>query len=140
MRLRRAQNHRFSLYPLPHALATHYFLRLTRARGRCFLRGRKALLNDFWYFSSRKSTPFLLKKKLSRATAVARFLFFAKRKKQECQNIPAFFHYYFAVTMSPFSSAARQNSVPGAGLSAISFLAIIVSASDWINLFIGRAP
>ena len=40
---------------------------------------------------SRKSTPFLLKKKLLRATAVARFLLFAKRKKQECQNIPAFF-------------------------------------------------
>ena len=30
--------------------------RLTRARGGCFLRGRKALLNDFWYFSSQKST------------------------------------------------------------------------------------
>ena len=56
LRLRRAQNHRFSLCPLSHALATHYFLRLTRARGGCFLRGRKALLNDFWYFSSLKST------------------------------------------------------------------------------------
>ena len=46
----------YSISPLSHALATHYFLRLTRARGRCFLRGRKALLNDFWYFWSRKST------------------------------------------------------------------------------------
>ena len=36
-----------TISPLPHALATHYFLRLTRARGGCFLRGRKALLNDF---------------------------------------------------------------------------------------------
>ena len=31
-------------------------VRLTRARGGSFLRGRKALLNDFWYFSSLKST------------------------------------------------------------------------------------
>ena len=43
-------------YSVPHELATHYFLRLTRARGRRFLRGRKALLNDFWYFWSCKST------------------------------------------------------------------------------------
>ena len=56
LRLRRVRDYRLSLCYLPHALATHYFLRLTRARGRCFLRGRKALLNDFWYFSSRKST------------------------------------------------------------------------------------
>ena len=41
------QNHRLSLCHLPHALATHYFLRLTRARGRRFLRGWKILLNDF---------------------------------------------------------------------------------------------
>ena len=54
--MRRAQNRRFSLCPVPHALATHYFLRITRARGRSFLRGRKALLNDFWYFWSYKST------------------------------------------------------------------------------------
>ena len=33
-----------------------WLVRLTRARGGCFLRGRKALLNDFWYFSSLKST------------------------------------------------------------------------------------
>ena len=33
-----------------------WLARLTRARGGCFLRGRKALLNDFWYFWSRKST------------------------------------------------------------------------------------
>ena len=30
--------------------------RLTRARGRRFLRGWKILLNDFWYFWSYKST------------------------------------------------------------------------------------
>ena len=56
MRLRKARDYRISLCSLSHALATHYFLRLTRARGGCFLRGRKALLNDFWYFSSQKST------------------------------------------------------------------------------------
>ena len=33
-----------------------WLARLTRARGGCFLRGWKALLNDFWYFSSLKST------------------------------------------------------------------------------------
>ena len=47
MRLRGAQNRRLLIYPLPHALATHYFVRLTRARGRRFLRGWKILLNDF---------------------------------------------------------------------------------------------
>ena len=36
-----------TISPLPHALATHYFVRLTRARGRRFLRGWKILLNDF---------------------------------------------------------------------------------------------
>ena len=56
LRLRRAQSRRLLLCHLPHALATHYFLRLTRARGRRFLRGWKILLNDFWYFSSLKST------------------------------------------------------------------------------------
>ena len=43
---------------LPRAARTRraWLARLTRARGRRFLRGRKALLNDFWYFSSQKST------------------------------------------------------------------------------------
>ena len=45
-------------FALPRVARTcHAWLaRLTRARGRCFLRGRKTLLNDFWYFSSLKST------------------------------------------------------------------------------------
>ena len=47
LRLRRVRDYRLSLCYLPHALATHYFLRLTRARGRRFLRGWKILLNDF---------------------------------------------------------------------------------------------
>ena len=45
-------------FALPFAARTCHarLARLTRARGRSFLRGRKALLNDFWYFWSRKST------------------------------------------------------------------------------------
>ena len=40
---------------MPHILATHYFLRLTRARGKRYIREGNALLYDFWYFSSLKS-------------------------------------------------------------------------------------
>ena len=45
-------------FALPFAARTcHAWLaRLTRARGRRFLRGWKILLNDFWYFWSLKST------------------------------------------------------------------------------------
>ena len=50
------QNRRFLLCPLPHALDTHYFMRLTRARGKRYIREGNALLYDFWYFWSRKST------------------------------------------------------------------------------------
>ena len=56
LRLRRAQNYRFSLCHLSHILATHYFLRLTRARGVSSQREGNALFDDFWYFSSLKST------------------------------------------------------------------------------------
>ena len=51
-------NTKLPIFSLPFAARTcHAWLaRLTRARGRSFLRGRKALLNDFWYFSSQKST------------------------------------------------------------------------------------
>ena len=70
---------------MPHALATHYFLRLTRARGRRFLRGRKALLNDFWYFSSLKST---IKEKLLYDTYLSEFFSLVRKErkgqKEEC--------------------------------------------------------
>ena len=56
LRLRRARDSRLSLCHLPHALATHYFLRLTRARGVSSQREGNALFDDFWYFSSLKST------------------------------------------------------------------------------------
>ena len=47
-----------TVFALPFAARTcHAWLaRLTRARGRRFLRGWKILLNDFWYFWSLKST------------------------------------------------------------------------------------
>ena len=57
------------------ARACHAWLaRLTRARGGCFLRGRKALLNDFWYFWSYKSTikrKYLYVKDNTSSTAIA---------------------------------------------------------------------
>ena len=66
MKLRGARNYQFLLYSVTHTLATHYFLRLTRARGNEPMhavrwlasprQGEKILLNDFWYFSSLKST------------------------------------------------------------------------------------
>ena len=51
-----------------------WLARLTRARGGSFLRGRKALLNDFWYFWSHKSTikeKFLYVKDNTSSTAIA---------------------------------------------------------------------
>ena len=56
MRLRRVRDYRLSLCYLPHALAAHCFLRLTRARGVSSQREGNALFADFWYFSSQKST------------------------------------------------------------------------------------
>ncbi len=56
LKLRRVRHCCFPLCPLPHALATHYFLRLTRARGKSSQREGNALFDDFWYFWSRKST------------------------------------------------------------------------------------
>ena len=56
MKLWRVRDYWISLCYLPHALATHYFLRLTRARGKSSQREGNALFDDFWYFSSLKST------------------------------------------------------------------------------------
>ena len=62
-----------------------WFARLTRARGRRFLRGRKALLNDFWYFSSLKST---IKEKLLYDTYLSEFFSLVRKErkgqKEEC--------------------------------------------------------
>ena len=60
--------------PVSHALATHYFLRLTRARGKSSQREGNALFDDFWYFWSRKSTikeKFLYVKDNTSSTAIA---------------------------------------------------------------------
>ena len=56
LRLWAAQNRRFSPCHLYRRTCHAWLARLTRARGWSFLRGRKALLNDFWYFWSYKST------------------------------------------------------------------------------------
>ena len=64
-----------------------WLARLTRARGRCFLRGRKALLNDSWYFWSRKST---IKEKLHYDSSLSEFFSLVRkeRKGQKEESIP----------------------------------------------------
>ena len=64
-----------------------WLARLTRARGRRFLRGRKALLNDFWYFSSVKST---IKEKLLYDSSLSEFFSLVRkeRKGQKEERIP----------------------------------------------------
>ena len=72
---------------MPHALATHYFLRLTRARGKRYIREGNALLYDFWYFWSRKSTireKFLYVSSLSEFFSLVR----KERKGQKEERIP----------------------------------------------------
>ena len=87
IRLRRAQNYRLLLYPLPHALATHYFLRLTRARRQWFgRRTARVLLADFWYFWSRKSTR---EEKLLYDTSLSEF-FSLVRKERKGQKEESF--------------------------------------------------
>ena len=94
MRLRGAQNYRFSLCPLPHTLATHYFLRLTRARGESSQREGNALFDDFWYFSSQKST---IKEKFlyvsirrQQATALRTKPKYSQQPKQKIYAYPLF--------------------------------------------------
>ena len=80
LRLRRvAKLSTYSISPVPHALATHYFLRLTRARGRRFLRGCKILLNDFWYFSSLKST---IREKFLYDTSLSEFFSLVRKERK----------------------------------------------------------
>ena len=81
------QGYRFLLYPLPHALATHYFLRLTRARGKSSQREGNALFDDFWYFWSYKST---IKEKLHYDSSLSEFFSLVRkeRKGQKEERIP----------------------------------------------------
>ena len=73
------------------SLAAHtchaWLARLTRARGGCFLRGWKALLNDFWYFSSLKST---IREKLHYDSSLSEFFSLVRkeRKGQKEEGIP----------------------------------------------------
>ena len=107
----RAQNRRFSLCPVPHALATHYFLRLTRARGGCFLSGRKALLNDFWYFSSSKST---IKEKFlydsSRANDVRPYSIESKLCQHPKQKIRLLIRFFFCIYRRKRKSYEKENA------------------------------
>ena len=87
MKLWRVQNYRL-LHCLFTAHTCHAWLaRLTRARGRCFLRGWKILLNDFWYFSSLKST---IKEKILYVSSLSEFFSLVRkeRKGQKEESIP----------------------------------------------------
>ena len=72
---------------MQHSLATHYFLRLTRARGKSSQREGNALFDDFWYFSSLKST---IKEKLLYDTSLSEFFSLVRkeRKGQKEESIP----------------------------------------------------
>ena len=76
-------------YALPRAARTRHawLARLTRARGGCFLRGWKALLNDFWYFWSRKST---IRKMILYDTSLSEFFSLVRkeRKGQKEERFP----------------------------------------------------
>ena len=87
MKLWRVQNYRL-LHCFCAARTRHAWLaRLNRARGRCFLRGRKALLNDFWYFWSHKST---IKEKLLYDSSLSEFFSLVRkeRKGQKEERFP----------------------------------------------------
>ena len=62
MRLRRERYCRLLLCPIAARTCHAWLVRLTRARGKSSQREGNALFDDFWYFSSRKST---IKEKVS---------------------------------------------------------------------------
>ncbi len=68
-------------YALPRAARTRHawLARLTRARGRRFLRGWKILLNDFWYFSSLKST---IKEKFLYVSSLSEFFSLVRKERK----------------------------------------------------------
>ena len=110
LRLRRARDSRLSLCHLPHALATHYFLRLTRARGVSSQREGNALFADFWYFWSRKST---IKEKLfyvsSRANNVRPY-HDPKSRQQPKQEIKSFIRFFFCRSRRKRESYQKENA------------------------------
>ena len=85
--------------------------RLTRARGGCFLRGRKALLNDFWYFWSRKST---IKEKYlyisSRANDVRPYSIESKLCQHPKQKIRLLIRFFFCIYRRKRKSYKKENA------------------------------
>ena len=76
-----AESAKLTTFALSFAARTRHarLARLTRARGRCFLRGRKALLNDFWYFSSVKST---IKEKFLYDSSLSEFFSLVRKERK----------------------------------------------------------
>ena len=112
LRLRRARDSRLSLCHLPHALATHYFLRLTRARGRCFLRGRKALLNDFCrafgHSKAREEEKLLYVS--SRANDVRPYSIESKLCQHPKQKIRLLIRFFFCICRRKRKSYQKENA------------------------------
>ena len=108
-----AESARLSAFALPFAARTcHAWLaRLTRARGRCFLRGRKALLNDFWYFWSHKST---IKEKFlhvsSRANDVRPYSTESKLCQHPKQKIRLLIRFFFCICRRKRKSYKKENA------------------------------
>ena len=111
MRLRRAAKP--PTFTLSFAACTchAWFARLTRARGGCFLRGRKALLNDFWYFSSSKST---IKEKYlyvsSRANDVRPYSIESKLCQHPKQKIRLLIRFFFCIYRRKRKSYEKENA------------------------------
>ena len=111
MRLRRAQSHRLSPCPLQHALATHYFLRLTRARGKSSQREGNALFDDFWYFWSRKSTREEKSHyESSRANNVRPYRLKPKSRQQPKDKIKPFIRFFFCHRRRKRKSYKKENA------------------------------
>ena len=113
MRLRRAAKPpTFFISPLPHALATHYFLRLTRARRQWFgRRTARVLLADFWYFWSHKST---IKEKFlyvfSRANDVCPYSTESKLCQHPKQKIRLLIRFFFCICRRKRKSYEKENA------------------------------
>ena len=80
-------------------------------QGECFLRGRKALLNDFWYFSSSKST---IKEKFlydsSRANDVRPYSIESKLCQHPKQKIRLLIRFFFCIYRRKRKSYEKENA------------------------------
>ena len=101
------------IFAPPFAARTRHarLARLTRARGGCFLRGRKALLNDFWYFCSCKST---IKEKYlyvsSRANDVRPYSIESKLCQQPKQKVRYSIRFFFCICRCKRKSYQKENA------------------------------